>query len=321
MTDIINTEDLTSELLDSINNFNIQLTSSNQNILDIIREHGFLSSTLISTNEEIRDIDIIIKLYHGEKLDICFKKVLNITSLQVNIFILCFNESVLLPHTINHYRRNFPSSIITIYDNESTDNSVEIAKSLGCNVVSFSTNDGQNEFIQRDIKENCWKSIYKGWIIVIDMDEWLNITENDLYHEELKGTTLISIKGVNIIGESNSILLDDIDLNLMNKVVDDEKESKSLCFRVESIVFMNYNCGAHKCNPIGRISYSSKRYINKHMSYLGLPFILNKILLRYERTKKVLLDLTETLTYYTNDKERIEREYYDLLNNSYILEI
>jgi glycosyltransferase involved in cell wall biosynthesis len=103
--------------------------------------------------------------------------------MDINVFLLCFNESILLPHSIKHYKKYLPSCKITIYDNESTDNSVEIAKELGCNIMSFSSNNSLNEYIQTSIKNNYWKSIEKGWIIMADMDELLCITENDLIKE------------------------------------------------------------------------------------------------------------------------------------------
>ena len=82
--------------------------------------------------------------------------------MNINIFIFCHNEQVLLPYTINHYKSQLPSSKITILDNESTDNSVEIAKTLGCNIMSWSSNNIFNERINTSIKNNVWKSLKEG---------------------------------------------------------------------------------------------------------------------------------------------------------------
>lgn len=124
--------------------------------------------------------------------------------LNINVFLLC-------------YKKYLPSCKITIYDNESTDNSVKIAKNLGCNVISWNSGNTMNEFIQKYIKNNCWKKINNGWIIVADMDEFLCVTEQELNNEKSIGTTILNIKGYNMIGESDTLDLSDIDLqNIKN---------------------------------------------------------------------------------------------------------
>jgi len=125
--------------------------------------------------------------------------------MEIHIFILCYNESYLLPHTINHYRKYLPSCKITIYDNQSTDNSVKLALSLGCNVISWSSNNQINDNLYLKIKNNCWKNIKNGWIIMIDMDEFLCVTEDELLDEIKNETSILEIKGLGNIKYSSKI--------------------------------------------------------------------------------------------------------------------
>jgi len=237
--------------------------------------------------------------------------------MEINIFILCHNEASLLPHTIKHYKKYIPSCKITIYDNESTDNSVELAKSLGCNVVSWNSNNILDDHKYRAIKNNCWKNITNGWIIMIDMDELLCVTENELLDEITNGTTILEIKGLEMVGESNTVDLTDIDLQEINKYVEADYESKKLCFLREKIEEMNYEIGAHNIHPVGNIKYSSKIYYNKHMRPIGLNYFIDKTLKRYERS--ALMRSQGHAIHYINDVSKIIDEYNSYLNNHKVL--
>ena len=147
-----------------------------------------------------------------------------------------------------------------------------------------------------------------------DMDEYVCVTESELVYEMNKGTTILNICGKEMIGESETIDLSDIDLQNIKKYIDESFESKKLCFLREKIIDMNYIIGAHKCNPVGEIKYSDKIYFNKHMSYLGLKFIINKITKRYERSEK--MREKGKCHHYTNSVEKIKNTYIKKLEDS-----
>jgi len=232
----------------------------------------------------------------------------------INVFLLCYNENILLPNAVKHYKKYMPSCKIHIYDNESTDNSVELAKSLGCNVISWSSNKIIDDHLFRKIKNTCWKNIEDGWVIVADMDEFLCVTENELLLEEEEGTSILKVLGINMIGESKKVDLSDINLHDIKKYNEHPPENKSLCFLREKIVDMNYSLGAHDCNPVGNIKYSLKKYLNKHMVHLGLEFQINKYTRRYERSEKMR---TEGIAlHYTNNIQEITDSYMNSLKTS-----
>ena len=242
----------------------------------------------------------------------------NMSVNNINVFIICYNESAMLPHTIKHYRKYLPNCTITILDNQSTDNSVEIATSLGCNCITWNTNNIIDDYKLRDLKNNCWKNVQSGWIIVADMDEFLYVTEKELEREYVQGTTILRVKGYDMNGESNTTDLTDIDLQQIVKYVDNNLESKNLCFLREKITDINYDFGAHTCHPQGYIQYSSPVYINKHMVNLGLPYLIDKMIKRYERS--IEMRKRGLATHYTSNVTEITNRYNTALHNSKILD-
>jgi len=185
---------------------------------------------------------------------------------------------------------------------------VKIAELFGCKVVSWHSGNRNNLNMKQQISNHSWKVIKMGWIIMIDMDEWLCITEEDLRKERENGTTILSTQGMEMFAESNSLTLDDIDLFSVRQGHLFDSESKCICFYRPHIQEMNYLFGCHKCNPIGKIKFSQMTYVIQHMSVLGLPFIKNKMLSRHERSKKQIIE-KQGSTHYLNNEIAIEKLY------------
>jgi hypothetical protein len=238
--------------------------------------------------------------------------------IDINIFLLCYNESALIPHMVKHYKKYLPSCKITIYDNESTDNSVEIAKELGCSIVSWNSNNQIDDFKYKEIKNNCWKTIENGWIIMADMDEFLCVTEEELFKEKIAGTSILNTLGYDMVGESKTIDLTDIDLQEIKKYCINEFISKKCCFLREKISEINYGNGAHSCSPQGEIIYSSTTYLNKHMKFLGLDYLIKIFTSRYERAEEMRKH--GLAMHYQKDTLIIEEMYNNFIKNSKLLE-
>jgi hypothetical protein len=227
--------------------------------------------------------------------------------MSLHVYLFCHNEEVLLPHAIDHYRRRVPGVTFTILDNESDDRSVAIARELGCTVQSFSTGGKLDDVVLRDLKNNVWKQISNGWVIVADMDEWLCVTAKDLAREERAGTTILRTFGLNVFGNSASPILDDIDLHSLNTGQPHPPESKAICFRRPQIVEMNYREGAHVSAPAGEVDWSLMTYLLKHIAWPGEAFMVQKHQNRYARGKEQqALGLG---THYTDDTEKVAADH------------
>lgn len=204
----------------------------------------------------------------------------------MHVFIVCYNEAIMMPHTVAHYRSRFPKCQITIYDNESSDDSVKIAKSLGCRVISLDTQGILNEFFLTDLRNSGWKTV-NDWVIVCDMDEWLCLDESQITQEQEKGTTILKVRGYNIIANSQSEDLSDLDLQTLSMGMFNPYECKNVCFNAKYIKDIQFSLGAHSCSPIGVVKFSEKEYILKHMDELGVPYKCYKNKLRFDRSERM----------------------------------
>lgn len=205
---------------------------------------------------------------------------------KVTVFLVCYNESELLPHTISHYRRLIPSSKFVIYDNMSTDSSRKIAESLGCRVMDFHTENIIDDFKLRDLKNECWSGYEDDWVIVCDMDEWLCIDAEDLTREDKENNTIVDTLGFDIVGSSQQTDISDINPHSLSKGVRNKHLDKKVCFKPQKISKINYDVGAHICRPEGDVK-TGGRYLLKHMNWLGFPYHQARNKIRVQRSEKM----------------------------------
>jgi hypothetical protein len=128
----------------------------------------------------------------------------------------------------------------------------------------------------------------------------------------------LKIKGYDMIGESEREDLSDIDLHKIKRGIENNWESKNLCFKKGEIEEINYSHGNHEINPKGVIKLSDKVYINKHMCKLGIPYFTKKNQSRYircsDQRKKGMS------RHYKAEVRDIKERYMDLYRKSKPLE-
>tara|TARA_B000000441_G_C21639410_1_gene288352 strand:- start:52 stop:837 length:786 start_codon:yes stop_codon:yes gene_type:complete len=239
----------------------------------------------------------------------------------VHVYILCYNEEVLIADTIKHYRDNFKDCSITILDNYSSDNSVSIAKNLNCSIRQWKSPryNGVDEKKYIGLKNRCWRNQSEDWVIVCDMDEWLDVNSSDLSINESLGFTVLSVQAFQMFGESLCDDLSDIDLFNVQKCYKISKDlsglnlenyNKKCCFNSKFITDVKYSLGAHDASFTGsKIEFSKNIYPLKHMNFLGESYYFKKITQRYDRSKDQKKDHPKWATQYINNKDEILKVY------------
>ena len=191
----------------------------------------------------------------------------------LHLYALAYNEEVLIEKFILHYRDRFPNCAITIYDNQSTDRTKEIALSYGCQVMDHYTNNEIRDDLYLKVKNNCWKGQFEKWACIVDIDEFLYINQEQLLEEESKGVTLIDFEGWNMITMSDDEDIIDLDLTVGSRAVQYDKQ---YLFDAQQLTEINYSAGCHYCSPIGNIKHSETKYLMCHFKALGLNYMINR---------------------------------------------
>ena len=232
--------------------------------------------------------------------------------MKIEAYIIAFNESETIHLTIKHYKKL--GAIVKIFDNYSTDNTVEICKSMGCEVESFGIKGELNDSQYRKLKNYKWKESQADWVIVCDADEILDVSLDTLELTTKSGNTIFKTNGYNAY--SNDMPVENFEE--IKTFIPDNNYSKLIIFDPKAITDMMYEFGCHKANPCGKVVYSDVELSLFHYRAIGGADRMAK---RHALYRSRMGEFNKRLnlgSHYLYDDERRIKEWHESYEKSVI---
>lgn len=201
---------------------------------------------------------------------------------KVHVYTITYNEEIMLPQFIDFYRERFPECKITVFDNESTDSTPDIARQRDCEVISWHSGNTIRDDLYILIKQNCWKESDADWVIVVDCDEFVNLTADYL---DLVDFNVIKTQGWEMIGD------DGLDTTEINCGTRSPGYDKVCVFKPSVVKDIKYEAGAHKAEIISTgketVVFNSTDIKLWHYKWLNLDYTINRYQMFSKRVSEV----------------------------------
>ncbi len=227
----------------------------------------------------------------------------------IELFIFTYNEAKILPFIISSYQKQLQYVKFTLIDNESDDGTPELAVSLGCKVIVSVTNGKSDNTVRMHYRNNVWKDSQCRWVGVIDADELVSITAEELRKTDFSIITTIGYSIVNKYGE---------DYSEMVWGFRDSKYDKRVIFDKTRIQEVRFVAGGHRCQPIGDVVFSEKAYPLYHYHYISEDDLVRKYQERQQRRSQADAKRKYSEQYFLSEAE-IRDKYQRCLSMSQIV--
>lgn len=239
--------------------------------------------------------------------------------MNIILYTFLYNEQYILPYFLKHYSQYVNK--IVVYNNESTDNSIQILndwKECEIEIREYNSNNQYDEQSLLNLKNNCWKGDDSDYVIVCDMDELL-------YHPDLMGF----IKKQEMIDyytpTGYHMLSDEIPTDYTKQIYDivkdgvpDHQYNKNVLFKRKNIIETNYSPGAHASSFKGStnlINASPTELKLLHYKWLSPEYVADKHSHYASRTSQHS-KVRGWGVHYLVERDRILNDYKDLKNKS-----
>jgi hypothetical protein len=158
----------------------------------------------------------------------------------LDVYTVTWNEQIFLHDFIKFYKNRCECNII-ILDNDSTDQTVEIAKDYGCEVRSFSTNNQMDEHTLIKIRNTCWLDSTAKFRIVCDSDEFVDVNQSMLENAIKEEWDYCICEGYEMFGFGEK-------WEALVRGIRSVGYCKPVLFK-DTIHGMNFAPGSHSANP------------------------------------------------------------------------
>jgi len=180
------------------------------------------------------------------------------------VYTICYNES--------HFVKNFLAAYedaekIVVYDNMSTDNSVELlTQDSRVEIRQFDSGNKIRNDLHMNIKNDCWEEARgkADWVIAVDFDEIFTrirmvdgvvVYDLDLTDAYCNDWNIIKPYGYDMVSFESPLYSEGHPYIYSKKGVDHPPSYKMCCFRPDKISKMNYGAGCHEANPLDMDGY------------------------------------------------------------------
>ena len=216
---------------------------------------------------------------------------------------------------------------ITVYDNESTDGTRELARRLGCSVHTMVTNASLSDSAYLQVKNEAWKKSSADWVLMVDADEWIDVWPQDLAAYETANVTAVKTKGIYLVWPT-----DTLDLSEEAHGVWDVKEwdashglppvhlyDKPSLYYKSAMKEIGMAPGGHEASPQGRVKWLSETRTPAPRLYHAKYYDAGSMMARYEKYRLRMSDENKKNgwgVYTTTPSELITKQFEYLRNSS-----
>lgn len=196
----------------------------------------------------------------------------------IHYYAVCWNEERILPYVLDYYKRFVDEFFI--YDNYSSDKSVEIIQSYDHTHVFFFETEGFSDTVHMNIKNSVWKQSRgrADYVVVCDMDELLYADDVKIFLNQVLTNhySYFVPNGYNMYAKAmpeykKGIVISDE----LKRGVEAENFSKAILFDPHRIVEINYTPGCHSSSPIGIVKkYHSPDFKLLHYKYIDIDYLI-----------------------------------------------